>query len=377
MANKQINELSFATNISDATTFPANNNASTYEAQQVSVGQLSTFIGARAGAIHNLCDVYWNKSNKAIDNPGALPGWTGEYVTNADNVYPDLYTWLKTSHSELCITRVAYDSAISSTGECRYFVIDEVSGSIRFPKYNYTAPDYPWIYCFNAAVPQTTSQGAAYTDALISKVTKTGDTMAGQLIMDNGSNGIKLLGANSANYTVKYANGNLTMLGQDNKGILLDGSDNNTPYYTNGTTNTPLLPVWGIISGTITDQTDLTTYINSIINGANLMKNVGTTSTNISVSASSSSSSAVTQTYTFSSNGWCFLNDFKVTTSQGSGFVSINGVQVFSLSSSSGTISINSAIPVSTGTTILVSATGGFKSSCVSTLTGIFFPEAN
>ena len=169
MANKQINELSFATNISDATTFPANNNASTYEAQQVSVGQLSTFIGARAGAIHNLCDVYWNKSNKAIDNPGALPGWTGEYVTNADNVYPDLYLWLKTSHPELCVTRAQYDTDIIETDECKYFVIDEVSGSIRFPKYKYVAPDYPWIYVFNAAVPQSTTQGAAYTEALVSK----------------------------------------------------------------------------------------------------------------------------------------------------------------------------------------------------------------
>lgn len=169
MANKQINELSFATDISDATTFPANNNASTYEAQQVSVGQLSSFIGARADAVHNLGDLHYNKSNLAIDNPGAVPGWTGEYVTNADNVYPDLYTWLKTSHPELCVTRAQYDTDIIETDECKYFVIDEVSGSIRFPKYKYVAPDYPWIYVFNAAVPQSTTQGAAYTEALVSK----------------------------------------------------------------------------------------------------------------------------------------------------------------------------------------------------------------
>ena len=169
MADRQIDELSFASDISDATTFAANNNASTYEAQQVSVGQIATFMGARADAVHNLGDLHYNKSNLAIDNPGAVPGWTGEYVTNANNVYPDLYTWLKTSHPELCVTRAKYDSDIIATDECKYFVIDEVSGSIRFPKYKYVAPDYPWIYVFNAAVPQSTTQGAAYTEALVSK----------------------------------------------------------------------------------------------------------------------------------------------------------------------------------------------------------------
>lgn len=169
MADRQIDELSFATDISDATTFAANNNASTYEAQQVSVGQIATFVGARADAVHNLGDLHYNKSNLAIDNPGAVPGWTGEYVTNANNVYPDLYTWLKTSHPELCVTRAQYDTDIIATDECKYFVIDEVSGSIRFPKYKYVVPDYPWIYVFNAAVPQSTAQGAAYTEALVSK----------------------------------------------------------------------------------------------------------------------------------------------------------------------------------------------------------------
>ncbi len=169
MADRQIDELSFATDISDATTFAANNNAATYEAQQVSVGQIATFMGARADAVHNLGDLHYNKSNLAIDNPGAVPGWTGEYVTNANNVYPDLYTWLKTSHPELCVTRAQYDTAIIATDECKYFVIDEEAGSIRFPKYKYVAPDYPWIYVFNAAVPQSTTQGAAYTEALVGK----------------------------------------------------------------------------------------------------------------------------------------------------------------------------------------------------------------
>ena len=206
MANRQIDELTYASTITDATSIPVNNNTSTYEAQQLTVGKLGDFLGSRASAVHNLGDVYTNNSSLVIDNPGALPAWTGEYITNANNTYPDLYTWLKTSHSELCVTRAAYDAAITADGECKYFVIDEESGSIRFPKYSYTAPEYPWIYCFNAAVPQTTTQGAEYTASLISKVSKAGDTMTGQLVMANGSNGIKFQGTNDNNYYVNLQN---------------------------------------------------------------------------------------------------------------------------------------------------------------------------
>ena len=206
MANRQIDELTYASTITDATSIPVNNNTATYEAQQLTVGKLGDFLGSRASAVHNLGDVYTNNSSLVIDNPGALPAWTGEYITNANNTYPDLYTWLKTSHNELCVTRAAYDAAITADGECKYFVIDEESGSIRFPKYSYTAPEYPWIYCFNAAVPQTTTQGAEYTASLISKVSKAGDTMTGQLVMANGSNGIKFQGTNDNNYYVNFSN---------------------------------------------------------------------------------------------------------------------------------------------------------------------------
>lgn len=250
MADRQIDELSFATDISDATTFAANNNAATYEAQQVSVGQIATFMGARADAVHNLGDLHYNKSNLAIDNPGAVPGWTGEYVTNANNVYPDLYTWLKTSHPELCITRSAYDAAITADGECRYFVVDEESGSIRFPKYTYTAPDYPWIYCFNAAVPQTTTQGAEYTTSLISKVSKAGDTMTGELKM-SGQNKVRF-GPDDNYYYVQCAgNGQLSIFNKNNKGIFLQLEEAHAPFYWNGTNAFRLLTTADLGSSTI------------------------------------------------------------------------------------------------------------------------------
>nr|DAR33134.1 MAG TPA: hypothetical protein [Caudoviricetes sp.] len=75
----------------------------------------------------------WSQSSLAKDNPGCLPLWTGEYYANASTLYPDFYTWVK-SHPELCKTKAEYDSAITTYGECPYYVADEVSGSLRLPK---------------------------------------------------------------------------------------------------------------------------------------------------------------------------------------------------------------------------------------------------
>ena len=77
--------------------------------------------------------VVLSQSNLATDNPGCLPLWTGEYYTNAVALYPDFYTWVK-RHPELCKTKAEYDSAITTYGECPYYVADEVSGSLRLPK---------------------------------------------------------------------------------------------------------------------------------------------------------------------------------------------------------------------------------------------------
>ena len=75
----------------------------------------------------------WSQSSLAKDNPGCLPAWTGEYYTNASTLYPDFYAWVK-SHPELCKTKAEYDAAITTYGECPYYVADEVSGSLRLPK---------------------------------------------------------------------------------------------------------------------------------------------------------------------------------------------------------------------------------------------------
>lgn len=85
-------------------------------------------------------------------------------------------------------------------GECRYFVIDEEDGSIRFPKYNFVEPDYPYIYVFNASIPQSTSQGAEYTAALVSKVSKSGDTMTGVLQLNSPGNEVRFINPDYPNY---------------------------------------------------------------------------------------------------------------------------------------------------------------------------------
>ena len=175
-----------------------------------------------------------------------------------------MYTWLKTSHPELCITRSAYDAAITADGECRYFVVDEESGSIRFPKYTYTAPDYPWIYCFNAAVPQTTTQGAEYTTSLISKVSKAGDTMTGNLNLNarltlgtykDTQADIKFSGVGGSYY--QFVNNSteehtfLQLYDENARGLVLIKELNSQPFYFDGTQPLRLLTTADLGSSTI------------------------------------------------------------------------------------------------------------------------------
>lgn len=69
----------------------------------------------------------WSQSSLAKDNPGALPGWTGEYYENGKTLFPDLYNFVK-AHSELQVTKAQYDSAIATYGECPKYVVDENGG---------------------------------------------------------------------------------------------------------------------------------------------------------------------------------------------------------------------------------------------------------
>ena len=76
----------------------------------------------------------WSQSSLAKDNPGCLPAWTGEYYPNAAALYPDFYAWVK-SHPELCKTKAEYDELVNTAQGCLFYVVDEVEGSLRLPKY--------------------------------------------------------------------------------------------------------------------------------------------------------------------------------------------------------------------------------------------------
>lgn len=105
--------------------------------------------------------VYFSQSALATDNPGGLPLWTGEYYSNGSSLYPDFYNWVK-SHTELCKTKQQYDDAINTYGECPFYVVDEVAGSLRLPRlanYLKMANDTDGITQAHAGLPNITGTG--------------------------------------------------------------------------------------------------------------------------------------------------------------------------------------------------------------------------
>lgn len=76
-------------------------------------------------------EVYWSQSALAADNPGALPLFTGETITGADDLYPDYYTWVQ-SHTALQCTAAEYEAALTQYGECPKYVLG-TDGTLRLP----------------------------------------------------------------------------------------------------------------------------------------------------------------------------------------------------------------------------------------------------
>ena len=95
----------------------------------------TNIVAGFGGTKRCIGEVYFSQSSLASDNPGALPGWTGEYYENGKTLFPDLYNFVK-AHSELQVTKAQYDSAITSYGECPKYVVDENTAqtSLRLPK---------------------------------------------------------------------------------------------------------------------------------------------------------------------------------------------------------------------------------------------------
>ena len=96
----------------------------------------TNIVAGFGGTKRCIGEVYFSQSSLASDNPGALPGWTGEYYENGKTLFPDLYNFVK-AHSELQVTKAQYDSALATYGECPKYVVDENTAqtSLRLPKY--------------------------------------------------------------------------------------------------------------------------------------------------------------------------------------------------------------------------------------------------
>lgn len=90
------------------------------------------YAGAR-GSGKQVGEVYFSQSSDANDNKGALPLFTGELISNANQIYPQFYAWVL-AHPGLCTTEAAWQTAITTYGECAKYVIDDTNKTIRLPK---------------------------------------------------------------------------------------------------------------------------------------------------------------------------------------------------------------------------------------------------
>ncbi len=90
------------------------------------------YAGAR-GSGKQIGEVYFSQSSSATDNKGALPLFTGEVIASADQVYPQFYAWVL-AHTDLCKTEAEWQTAVTTYGECPFYVIDDTNKTIRLPK---------------------------------------------------------------------------------------------------------------------------------------------------------------------------------------------------------------------------------------------------
>ena len=127
MADIVVSDLPAKTELLDTDLIIIDNGKQTFK---VTGKQLREFLKVNFLSIGT---VVYSQSNLMVDNPGRLPLFSGEYIANAATLYPDFYAWVK-SNPERYKTKAQYDEALSTYGECPYYVADEVSGSLRLPK---------------------------------------------------------------------------------------------------------------------------------------------------------------------------------------------------------------------------------------------------
>lgn len=127
MADIVMSDLPAKASLLDSDVFAIDDGAQTYKATGK---QLREFLKVN---FLPMGTVVWSQSASYTDNVGRLPLFTGEYIANASTLYPDFYSWVK-NNSQRYKTKAQYDALMAEYGECPYYVVDEVEGSLRLPK---------------------------------------------------------------------------------------------------------------------------------------------------------------------------------------------------------------------------------------------------
>lgn len=214
---------------------------------------------------------------------------------------------------------------------------------------------------------------------LATKVNKAGDSMTGDLELEEGL-AVKLDG--ETDYVVKSRDDahQLVLFDSTGKGIFLDGTDNERPYYNNGTNSyrilntdditngtTDYLRTWGNMIGTISDQTDLTQYIKDVIGGADVLgrPNYSAAIDVTLLSYQGTTLGYVSQSYTIPSTGY-----FVPYNGQASNNFYINGILI------QVTTEETILLPVSAGD-IASGVHAGSGSVALAAMKGYFFPQRN
>lgn len=176
------------------------------------------YAGAR-GSGKQIGEVYFSQSSSAVDNKGALPLFTGEVISNADQIYPQFYAWVL-AHTGLCVTEEQYQSAISTYGECPKYVINDTNKTIRLPKlgnYIKMANTTDGITQSDAGLPNVTGNGLYWESNL------NPEQLTGAFYIDSSTEKNKL-GSNDSDY--------------DNYAVAMDAS-RSSGVYGNSNTVTP------------------------------------------------------------------------------------------------------------------------------------------
>lgn len=154
----------------------------------------------------NVGDVYFSYSSSAQDNVGGLPLFTGEVISNADNVYPQFWAWL-VAHPAVCVSESTWQSTISTYGECAKYVVNTTNRTIRLPllkNYIKMANTTEGIKNGAAGLPDITGTLPTVTDQNVSNGAFTTSNVTGDFYDRSDSGGLGEWG--DANFAASNSN---------------------------------------------------------------------------------------------------------------------------------------------------------------------------